>query len=235
MNFEPDSEDDSSEDGGDGGEDGGDESALGKGMDIPFLTIWPVLRKVGWSSCSGDLTHTHFYLMPGVKKRTGVLGVTMFGTEEELAQHISDHGYSLSYYNEHLAGSDDDDASVAAVAASGGKDAVVTGGGGGRGSNQPGGSPGRVSSRSSSRTSSPACQAHTRTHLAVHAAPAAAPLPYVADAILRQTDVLGLDLGDDIGAVGGGEGTEGIQRRGGDMRVSGGECTNVSVRDMVRV
>jgi hypothetical protein len=34
--------------------------------------------------------------MPGVTKRTGVLGVTMFGKESDLEEHITNHGYKAS-------------------------------------------------------------------------------------------------------------------------------------------
>ena len=66
-----------------------------KANDVPELQwaiLWPWLREKGWGFVAGDLAHPYFYLVPGAKKRKGVLGVTMFAGEEAVMDYVRAHG-----------------------------------------------------------------------------------------------------------------------------------------------
>ena len=53
-----------------------------------FSELWSILKKRGWTSVYGSGLIERFYLLPGVDKHTGTLGVTMFGSDEEVRQFI---------------------------------------------------------------------------------------------------------------------------------------------------
>ena len=53
-----------------------------------FRAVWPLLKKRGWKVTSGSGLYNYFYLSPNTKKKTGILGETMFGTEEEVVSFI---------------------------------------------------------------------------------------------------------------------------------------------------
>jgi hypothetical protein len=53
---------------------------------------WSDLKQAGWNLCGGDLTSDNFYLRPGTKKSTGVMGITMFRDHASVEAHVRAHG-----------------------------------------------------------------------------------------------------------------------------------------------
>ncbi len=53
-----------------------------------FRQIWPKLKKRGWKVTGGSGLYNYYYLAPNVKKKNGVLGENMFGTEEDVVGYI---------------------------------------------------------------------------------------------------------------------------------------------------
>ena len=52
--------------------------------------VWTFLKSEGWTWCNGGALVSFFYMKPGVSKRTGVLGSTMFSSEEDVIASLSD-------------------------------------------------------------------------------------------------------------------------------------------------
>ena len=54
---------------------------------------WSDLKQAGWNLCGGDLSSDNFYLRPGAKKSTGVMGVTMFRDHASIEVYVRAHGF----------------------------------------------------------------------------------------------------------------------------------------------
>jgi origin recognition complex subunit 5 len=77
-----------------------------------FGNIWFLLKQDGWRYASGNAIYSWFYLKPGVTKRTGKLGVDMFGTEQDVIDHckmLGMHGQKLYLESSTSSESDDKD------------------------------------------------------------------------------------------------------------------------------
>ena len=75
--------------------DGGDgpKREYGKGQHMKHSEYWKALKLMGWGHANGNFPEAFMFLMPGVKKSTGTVGVDMFNGETGMEAHIHECGY----------------------------------------------------------------------------------------------------------------------------------------------
>mmetsp|Transcript_33786 Transcript_33786/g.107827 ORF Transcript_33786/g.107827 Transcript_33786/m.107827 type:complete len:548 (-) Transcript_33786:113-1756(-) len=70
-------------------------SVRGRNQKLKFAAFWANLKALGWTYAKGSgLQEPFVFLKPGVKKKSGRLGVTMFNGEAHLEEYIDASGYA---------------------------------------------------------------------------------------------------------------------------------------------
>jgi hypothetical protein len=58
-------------------------------LTLEWTTIWSMLKsECGWTWCPGNGFHSYYYLKPGVKKKTGTLGVDVFVEGKDVVEYL---------------------------------------------------------------------------------------------------------------------------------------------------
>ncbi|EOD29463.1 hypothetical protein EMIHUDRAFT_233966 [Emiliania huxleyi CCMP1516] len=71
------------------------EAVRGRNQKLKFAAFWANLKALGWTYAKGSgLQEPFVFLKPGVKKKSGRLGVTMFNGEAHLEEYIDASGYA---------------------------------------------------------------------------------------------------------------------------------------------